>query len=332
MISILLIILKIIGITLLVVLGLFLFLFLVVLFVPVRYRFKGNYDDSFHCKGKVTWLLQLVSIKVEVKEGVVTSIRILGIPLSIFLKNKKKDILSPEEEKQDNHNQSKDRVESVAKQEDAKPQLEQKKSQTLESVEDEMDVKELQNENSQVDSITAEMSVIQTKKKSIIQKFQDIYNTIKQKIKDIIHKIRNVIQKIKDFILSSKDKKKQLKRYLKILQSDTTKAAFALCKNKIFKMLKHIFPRKLHVDFKFGFEDPATTGYTLAVYGMLPKSVGKCIILHPDFDNPVFEGQFKVKGAICAFTLLCQVLSILMDRNCRKLYHIVKKEISNEHK
>ena len=89
MISILLIILKIIGITLLVILGLVLVLFLVVLFVPVRYRFKGNYDDAFHCKGKITWLLHFISIKIEVEKEVVTSIRILGIPISIFLKKKK---------------------------------------------------------------------------------------------------------------------------------------------------------------------------------------------------------------------------------------------------
>ena len=328
MISILLIILKIIGITLLVVLGLFLLLLLIVLFVPVRYRFNGNYDDSFHCKGKATWLLHLVSIKIEVEKEVVTSIRILGIPLSIFLKNKQKDVLVKEEEKKDNHNQSKEKVESDKKQENNKPQLEQKELKTGELLEDNTD----ENEKEQVDANTAEMSVIHAKKKTIIQRVRNICNTIKQKINDMIQKIRNVIQKIKDFILNCKEKKKQLKRYLKILQSDTTKAAFALCKNKIFKMFKHIFPKKIHADLKFGFADPATTGYTLAVYGMLPKSVGKRIILHPDFDNSVFEGQFKVKGAICAFTLLCQVLGILMDKNCRKLYHILKKEISNEHK
>ena len=88
MISVLLIILKIIGITLLVIIGLFLFLLLLVLFVPVRYRFKGSYDEKFLCKGKITWLLHFISIKIDVEERVVTSIRILGIPLSVFMKKK----------------------------------------------------------------------------------------------------------------------------------------------------------------------------------------------------------------------------------------------------
>ena len=65
---------------------------------------------------------------------------------------------------------------------------------------------------------------------------------------------------------------------------------------------------------------------------MLPAYVGKNIKLHPDFDRQIFEGEFKVKGAIRAWTLLYQVLSVLMDKNCRKLYRVVKKEIANERK
>ncbi len=309
MISILLIILKIIGITLLVIFGLFLLLLLIVLFVPVRYRFKGNYDDSFQCKGKITWLLHLVSIRVEVEKEVVTSVRILGIPISVFMKKKKADV-------------SQIAVEEIVdeKQPEAEKNVDHKstKSQIVERIEEKQ--AEIFSEESQKEKI------------SFIQKIKNTIHNIKQKIHDIIEKIKNVIEKIKDFICNIKSKKKQLKRYLRILQSDTTKAAFALCKKKIFQMLKHIFPRKLHADLTFGFEDPATTGYILAVYGMLPAYVGKSIILHPDFDKQIFKGDFKVKGSIRAWTLLYQALSILMDKNCRKLYHIVKKEISNEHK
>lgn len=323
MISILLIILKIIGITLLVILGLVLFLFLIVLFVPVRYRFKGNYDDAFHCKGKITWLLHFISIKIEVEKEVVTSIRILGIPLSVFLKKKKEGISSKDEMTEDSQSKKEDTVQPAEKQETlalpSSGQIEDNVDSFID-IDNQREIPEGNGEESQPE------------KRSVFQKLLDIYQNIKQKITDCIHKVKNIIQKIKEFICNIKDKKKQLKRYLRILQSDTTKAAFALCKNKIFKILKHIFPRKLHAELTFGFDDPSTTGYTLAVYGMLPEYVGKNIILHPDFDKQFFCGQFKVKGAIRAWTLLYQVLGILFDKNCRKLYHVVKKEISNEHK
>ena len=65
MVSILLTILKILGIVLSVILGILVLLLLMVLFVPVRYRISGSYkaeDDgllSFHIK--VTWLFHLIN-------------------------------------------------------------------------------------------------------------------------------------------------------------------------------------------------------------------------------------------------------------------------------
>ena len=97
-------------------------------------------------------------------------------------------------------------------------------------------------------------------------------------------------------------------------------------------MLKHIFPNKVRANVTYGMSDPADTGYILAVYGMLPAFVGKSIHLHPDFDKQILKGDFFIKGAIRAWTLLYQVLCVLFDKNCRKLYHIVKKEIANERK
>ena len=129
-----------------------------------------------------------------------------------------------------------------------------------------------------------------------------------------------------------KEKKETLKRYLVIVRSDTAKAAFALCKKRIFRMLKHIFPRKMRVNLTYGMNDPADTGYILAVYGMLPEFVGKRVILHADFDNPVLKGDFYLKGGIRAWTLLYQVICVILDKNCQRLYHIVKKEIANERK
>ena len=65
MISVLQILLKILGIILLSLIGILIVLLLVVLFIPVRYRFKGYYKDEFVCHGKITWLLHLVSISID---------------------------------------------------------------------------------------------------------------------------------------------------------------------------------------------------------------------------------------------------------------------------
>ena len=56
MTTVLLTILKIIGIVLLVILGIMLFLLAVLLFVPVRYSVKGTVDNNITAEGKISWL------------------------------------------------------------------------------------------------------------------------------------------------------------------------------------------------------------------------------------------------------------------------------------
>lgn len=328
MVSILLIILKIIGIALLIILGLLLLLLLLVLFVPVRYRLKGDYTDGLHVKGKITWLLHLVSVKIEVEKETFVSVRILGIPLSVFQKksSKKTSEKKVEVSERKTTSESTESAKTTSLYSEEKPGSELKPE-----VKQEPEVKSKENEKTQ-ENLQKEPKP-ETLNKDIRQKKQKAKKwNISEKIAAIYGKIRTVKQKIQNFIKNCKDIKMQIGRYISVLQSDTAKAAFALCRNRIFKFLKHILPKKMYADITFGFDDPANTGYVLAVYGMLPSYVGENIIVHPDFDKQIFKGNFKIKGYIRAGTLLYHVLSILMDQNCRKLYYIVKKEIANEHK
>lgn len=314
MISILLILLKIIGIALLVVIGLLLLLVLIVLFVPVRYRIKGRYEDSLYLTGRITWLLHLLSIRVEVGDGTVTSIRILGIPLSKFIKDRKdsKSVAESEIQKE---------PESVSEAEM------EKVPEPVAETQIQKDTESVSESEKQEDPGTVADTEKQKDSKPV-----SLYQKIKSKILSVLDKIRGILEKIKHFWHNAVYRKKQLQRFIRILRSDTCKAAFSLCKKRFGKVLRHIFPGKVHADLTFGFDDPSTTGYLLAVYGMLPGYVGKHILLHPDFDNSVLKGNFNVKGRVRAWTLLYQALCVFFDKNCRKLYHIVKKESGYEHK
>ena len=350
MISVLLIILKIVGIVLLVAISLILLLVLTVLLVPVRYRFKGSYDDKFLCKGKITWLLHLVSVHIYVEENAKVTVRILGIPLSLFKKkkeetdfdasSKKETTVSGAEKIVDIKKTVSEKKGSVLKAtgsvQDEEVQSEKKLSSTEGNVSDEDEttsaIKEkasvMEDNVSATDAQDAEDKSSQKIFEKISIKIQDMI----QKIKEVTEKVKSVFAKIKDVLVNIKEKKELLNRYLKILKSDTFKAAFATCKKSLGRMLKHILPNKMRVRIAYGLADPADTGYVLAVYGMLPEFIGKRIFLQPDFEQQIFNGDFNIKGAIRVWTLLYQVLRVLMDTNCRKLYHIVKKEIANEHK
>ncbi len=325
MLSVLLIILKIIGIVLLSIIGILLCLLLLVLFVPVRYRIKGYYKDEFVCHGKVSWLLRLISFSFDVEKGTKTSLRILGIPATVFKRKVKKKT-------EETINHSVDKIESTVNSKAEETAADFLNESSQENVFD-VPVSETVDEN--IDEISEN---IEEKKsffdriKSFLYGLYQKINNIIIKIKEIWNKIREIPQKIRIFFIAIEDKKTLIERYLSILKCNTTKQAFLLCKKRLICMFKHILPKKIKIIADYGFADPSTTGYILALYGVLPPSIGKKIILHPDFERDFFECDFELKGSIRMWTLLYQVIRILLDSNCREFYHMVKKEIKNERK
>ena len=298
MLSVLFIILKIIGIVLLAIVILLLLLFFCILFVPARYRITGSYEETFVCKAKITWLLHFIVVKINVEKETVTSIRILGIPLSVFLRKKKEP--------------------AVEKQKTNKPAVEKQKTNKP--------VVEKQNINKPQHDANGDKETDTSCKSEKITFFKKI----KSKIQKIIDLFNSIINQIKLFFTDIKEKKDRIKRYLSILKSDAAKASFLLCKKKLFKMLKHFIPRKMHANITYGLSDPADTGYILALYSMLPEAFGKKVVLYPDFNQAVFKCDFRMKGLIRMWTLLHQILSVIVDKNCKNFYKTLKKEIANE--
>ena len=298
MLSVLFIILKIIGIVLLAIVILLLLLFFCILFVPARYRITGSYEETFVCKAKITWLLHFIVVKINVEKETVTSIRILGIPLSVFLRKKKE----PAVEKQ------KTNKPAVEKQKTNKPAVEK------------------QNINKPQHDANGDKETDTSCKSEKITFFKKI----KSKIQKIIDLFNSIINQIKLFFTDIKEKKDRIKRYLSILKSDAAKASFLLCKKKLFKILKHFIPRKMHANITYGLSDPADTGYILALYSILPEAFGKKVVLYPDFNQAVFKCDFRMKGLIRMWTLLHQILSVIVDKNCKNFYKTLKKEIANE--
>ena len=298
MLSVLFIILKIIGIVLLAIVLLLLLLFFCILFVPARYRIMGSYEETFVCKAKITWLLHFIVVKINVEKETVTSIRILGIPLSVFLRKKKEPAVEKQKTYKTAGEEQNINKSAVEKQNINKPQHDA-------------------NGDKETDTSCKSEKITFFKK-------------IKLKIQKIIDLFNSIINQIKLFFTDIKEKKDRIKRYLSILKSDAAKASFLLCKKKLFKMLKHFIPRKMHVNITYGLSDPADTGYILALYSMLPEAFGKKVVLYPDFNQAVFKCDFRMKGLIRMWTLLHQILSVIVDKNCKNFYKTLKKEIANE--
>lgn len=310
MISVLLTLLKIIGIVLLSLLGLFLVLMLIVLFVPVRYRIKGYYKDDFVCHGRATWLLHLVTVSIDFEKELITSFKILGMDISSLLNQKEDTTVNVGNEKK-NSNKTPD-----TESEDNPPQ---KQDDTKEPADTTPAQEQPQLQNAQ-ESIAPSKS-----SGSLFSKIKDFITGIKEKILSVYTKIIEIIQNIKN-------KKESLERYIRILQRQEVKGAFSLCKKRIIKMIKHLLPKHMKIHAHIGLEDPATTGYILAAYSILPARLHRQIILQAEFEEVILEIDYMIKGHCNAIRFLHEILCIVTDKNCRTFYKLVKKEISNERK
>ena len=314
MISILLTLLKIIGIVLLSLLGLLLVLLLIVLFVPVRYRIKGYYKEEFVCHLKATWLLHLVSLTLDFDKEVLTSFRIFGMDISSFI------------------NKAKNRTTSSPKTK-AKPVTQQTKAET--EAESQKEIKTDAPEENHNESHSLKHSsepVTQEEDTADSSAHSGGKTTIRDRILSIYQSVCGFIHKIKQIFANIANAKESLERYIRILQREDVKGAFALCKKRLLKMIKHILPKHTRIYAHIGMEDPATTGYILAAYSVLPDTFRKKIILQAEFDKVILEGDFTIKGSCNAIRFIYEILCIVTDKNCRTFYKLVKKEMANERK
>ncbi len=143
-----------------------------------------------------------------------------------------------------------------------------------------------------------------------------IFNTIekiKGKIKQIIEKIKN-IRELATYYISL------------LKEEDTTRLL-----SKIFtgsgKLLKSIRPRKIKGKILLGTGSPDTTGYTMAVYGILSPYLGQNLVLTPNFEDKVLEGRLFVKGRIIVGLLLIHGGKIASDRRLHLFLKKLKREV-----
>lgn len=320
MVSVLLTLLKIIGIVLLSLLGLFIVLLLLVLFVPVRYRFKGYYkENEFVCHGKITWLLHLVSLSLDYDKEFITSIKIFGINISSLLQSKKE----LPADKEENHSKPKEQTDSA----DTDSASKEYGSTLKQPISESVSLPAAAEKHSA--SVTADNKKT---KKNIFSKVKELYYKIKEKCISVYNKLCDLISKIKQCISDVLTKKEKLEYYISILKREDTKQAFSLCKTRLWKMIKHLLPKNMRVHLRLGLEDPSSTGYILGAYSVLPEYIRKKFILQAEFERRIIDCDYTIKGYANVFHFLRHIIVVVFDKNCRSFYNIVKKEISNERK
>ena len=300
--TVVLLILKIIGIILAALLGTVVLGILLVLFCPFRYRIWGSYHEKPDISIRVAWLMCIFQFRMDITDTQQMYLRILG-----FRKN-----LSREEEETNESEESsglEEESETTNTVENAfdKKRIETKRSDAA-TVEENSGEEEFRNKEDPKDSI-------ETKSTDLSRKTPEKKISISQKVKRLWEKIKRALFNIKETAVKIK----------KLYMDPRNKLAFTKLKQSVAKFFRVLHPKKFQLKLKFSTGSPDTTGQLLGVIAMFPIGYRNGWNIVPDFTADAFyaDAEFDVRGRVLGISLIKLACSIILDKNCKRLYNKV---------
>lgn len=298
-------ILKVIGIILLVVLALILTALLCVLFVPVKYRAVGSFDNTdIRAKAHVSWLFHLFALHIEYAQETDGYIRLAFVKKKLF---DNYEALDDDDMDDAAKTETEDKVSENTGDE---PQIPAGESEhiTDEQTENESTA---QTHNEQMTANDENQQIKQQTKLTHQKTYKKPHKkSHKKQFKDKSDKIKNCIYKLK-------------REY----SDERNKAAFLHLKKELFIILKKICPRRLKLTMVYSTGSPDTTGISLGILACFPVGYTNRWRITPDFESekPYAKGSFDIKGHVIVISILAATLRILFDKNCRRLYNRISR-------
>lgn len=313
-------ILRVIGIILLVVLALILTVVLCVLFVPVKYRAVGSFDNTdIRANAHVSWFFHLFALHIEYADETDGYIRLAFVKKRLFddadsdYENDEKAAEASDDDVMDEAAKT-ETEDKVSENTGDEPQIPAGESEHI-TDEQEEDECTAQTHNEQR-TVNDENQQIKQQTKLTHQKTYKKRNkkppkkSHKKQFKDKSDKIKNCIYKLK-------------REY----SDERNKAAFSHLKKELFIILKRICPRRLKLTMVYSTGSPDTTGISLGILACFPVGYTNKWRITPDFESekPYAKGRFDIKGHVIVISILAATLRILFDKNCRRLYNRISR-------
>ena len=320
-------------------LGLLLLMVVLVLFVPVRYQGRAEFDSGIpDLQAGASWLLHLIRVKVSYEKQL--SIRAYILFFKIF------DSAKPEKEKsagtkragtggsdqlfpadpEKEKTAKTEKTEETAKIEETEKIEETAKIEETEKIEDIGKIEET-TKTDDAAKIKDTQKAEEAQKAEAAKEKEEVKNRKKgNPLSKLIEKVRAFFSKLKGMFLKVRDFFRNIRSYIDLFQKEETHLLSARCKDRIFAVLRSIRPRKLEASLVVGTGSPDTTGYCLAVAGMFYPVFGKNVHIEGDFENTVLKGHVKLKGKIRLIVLVARALQLYFDKELRKFIHTLKRE------
>ena len=154
----------------------------------------------------------------------------------------------------------------------------------------------------------------------------NIKNEIARKSSSVKKK-QEELEKLEQKIQAGRRLKRKWESVKKFFRSKMFREALLHAKKEVLYFLKKAAPKKVTGTVRFGFNDPALTGETLGILGMIYGKLPKDLSIQPDFEQEILQGDVRMKGSFQAVTAAGIALRLFRDQNLRKtIRHFKHKE------
>lgn len=326
MIHILFMILKALGILLLVLLFLVLLIVCTVLFLPFCYRAQVlKEEEGFACvkaSGRVSWLFGVVALTASYEEQKPEAqILLFGASLETWKRRLKKIRRGEASVPRTEENETENALEAEKTAEQKAPDQKEKQQKVTAQ-------KEQPEQEQEPDA----------PKKSILERFFGRIEYLPEKLLNLASRLLQtafrllelpfrLLEKLEQKIQAGRRLKRKWESVKKFFRSKMFREALLHAKKEVLYFLKKAAPKKVTGTVRFGFDDPALTGETLGILGMIYGKLPKDLSIQPDFEQEILQGDVRMKGSFQAVTAAGIALRLFRDQNLRKtIRHFKHKE------
>lgn len=326
MIHILFMILKALGILILVLLLLVLLIVCTVLFLPFCYRAQVlKEEEGFACvkaSGRVSWLFGAVALTASYEEQKPEAqILLFGASLETWKRRLKKIRRGEASVPRTEENETENALEAEKTAEQKAPDQKEKQQKVTAQ-------KEQPEQEQEPDA----------PKKSILERFFGRIEYLPEKLLNLASRLLQtafrllelpfrLLEKLEQKIQAGRRLKRKWESVKKFFRSKMFREALLHAKKEVLYFLKKAAPKKVTGTVRFGFNDPALTGETLGILGMIYGKLPKDLSIQPDFEQEILRGDVRMKGSFQAVTAAGIALRLFRDQNLRKtIRHFKHKE------
>lgn len=326
MIHILFMILKALGILLLVLLFLVLLIVCTVLFLPFCYRAQVlKEEEGFACvkaSGRVSWLFGAVALTASYEEQKPEAqILLFGASLETWKRRLKKIRRGEASVPRTEENETENALEAEKTAEQKAPDQKEKQQKVTAQ-------KEQPEQEQEPDA----------PKKSILERCFGRIEYLPEKLLNLASRLLQtafrllelpfrLLEKLEQKIQAGRRLKRKWESVKKFFRSKMFREALLHAKKEVLYFLKKAAPKKVTGTVRFGFNDPALTGETLGILGMIYGKLPKDLSIQPDFEQEILRGDVRMKGSFQAVTAAGIALRLFRDQNLRKtIRHFKHKE------